>query len=85
VEFIDHGNNGFLITPTDYDKMHVQEQDQYDLDMMYDILERQILPAYYDTPDTWKQIVQNGMRDVRFQFESNRMAKEYYELMYNPE
>ena len=85
VEFIDHGNNGFLITPTDYDKMHVQEQDQYDLDMMYDILERQILPAYYDTPDTWRQIVQNGMRDVRFQFESNRMAKEYYELMYNPE
>ena len=85
VEFIDHGNNGFLITPTDYDKMHVQEQDRYDLDMMYDILERQILPAYYDTPDTWKQIVQNGMRDVRFQFESNRMAKEYYELMYNPE
>ena len=85
VEFIDHGNNGFLITPTDYDKMHVQEQDRYDLDMMYDILERQILPAYYDTPDTWRQIVQNGMRDVRFQFESNRMAKEYYELMYNPE
>lgn len=85
VEFIDHGNNGFLITPTDYEKMHVQEQDQYDLDMMYDILERQILPAYYDTPDTWRQIVQNGMRDVRFQFESNRMAKEYYELMYNPE
>jgi starch phosphorylase len=85
VEFIDHGNNGFLITPTDYDKMHVQEQDQYDLDMLYDILERQILPAYYDNPDTWKQIVQNGMRDVRFQFESNRMAKEYYELMYDPQ
>lgn len=85
VEFMDHGNNGFLIPPTDYDKMHVQEQDQYDLDMLYDILERQILPTYYDTPDTWKQIVQNGMRDVRFRFESNRMAKEYYELMYDPQ
>lgn len=85
VEFMDHGNNGFLIPPTDYDKMHVQEQDQYDLDMLYDILERQILPTYYDTPDTWRQVVQNGMRDVRFRFESNRMAKEYYELMYDPQ
>jgi hypothetical protein len=23
------------------------------------------------------------MRDVRFQFDSNRMANEYYELLYN--
>ncbi len=26
--------------------------------------------------------MKNGMRDVRFQFDSNRMAGEYYELMY---
>jgi starch phosphorylase len=83
VEFIDHGNNGFVVPPADYENMNVHEQDEYDLNMMYDILEQQILPAYYETPDTWRQIVQNGMRDVRFRFESNRMAHEYYELMYN--
>jgi starch phosphorylase len=83
VEFIDHGNNGFVVPPADYEHMNVHEQDEYDLNMMYDILEQQILPAYYETPDTWRQIVQNGMRDVRFRFESNRMAHEYYELMYN--
>ena len=32
--------------------------------------------------DTWRQIIKNGMKDVRFQFDSNRMAREYYELLY---
>jgi glycogen phosphorylase len=83
VEFINHGNNGFVVTPTEYEKMHVQEQDEYDLKMLYDILERQILPIYYEKPEIWKQITKNGMYDVRFRFDSNRMAQEYYDLLYN--
>ncbi|MEJ8843147.1 alpha-glucan family phosphorylase [Lacibacter sp. H375] len=82
-EFANHGNNSFIVPPVDYTAMHVHEQDQYDLDQMYEILERQILPLYYDNFPVWRQITQNGMRDVRFQFDSNRMAHEYYELMYN--
>lgn len=81
-EFINHGNNGFVVPKADYEKMSVQEQDQYDLDKLYEILEKQILPLYYNDRDTWRQIIKNGMRDVRFQFESNRMAHEYYELLY---
>lgn len=81
-EFINHGNNGFVVPKADYDRLSVQEQDQYDLDKLYEILEKQILPLYYNDRDTWRQITKNGMRDVRFQFESNRMAHEYYELLY---
>ncbi len=83
VEFIQHGNNGFVVPPRDYENMHVQDQDQYDLDQLYEILNKQILPTYYDAPDTWRQIVKNGMRDVRFRFDSNRMADQYYTLLYN--
>ncbi len=82
-EFINHGNNGFLIPPADYEKMSTHEQDEYDLKKMYEILETQILPMYYENSDVWRQIVKNGMRDVRWQFDSNRMAKEYYDVMYN--
>ncbi|HEY1113427.1 MAG TPA: alpha-glucan family phosphorylase [Chitinophagaceae bacterium] len=82
-EFMMHGNNGFVVPEADYHKMSVQELDQYDLDQVYDILQNQILPLYYDDPSTWRQIVKNGMRDVQFQFDSNRMANEYYELLYN--
>ncbi|MET0300000.1 MAG: alpha-glucan family phosphorylase [Flavitalea sp.] len=82
-EFVHHGNNGYVVPKGDYDHMNVQEQDQYDLDKIYDILENEILPLYYEDYETWRQVAKNGMRDVRFQFESGRMAAEYYDLMYN--
>ena len=82
-EFINHGNNGFLVPPVDYESMTTHDQDEYDLEKLYDILENQILPIYYENPTVWNQIVKNGMRDVRWQFDSNRMAKEYYEIMYS--
>jgi starch phosphorylase len=62
--------------------MNVHEQDEYDLNHVYDILENQILPLYYEHKDTWRHIVKNGMSDVQVQFDSNRMAEEYYEQMY---
>jgi glycogen phosphorylase len=81
-EFINHGNNGFVVPPIDYENISVHEQDEYDLNKLYEILENQVLPLYYENHEVWRQIIHNGMRDVRFQFDSNRMAKEYYEIMY---
>jgi starch phosphorylase len=83
VEFVKHGINGFVVPPVDYENMSTEAQDQYDLDQIYDILENEILPTYYENPQGWRDIVKNGMKDVQKQFDSNRMAHEYYELMYN--
>jgi starch phosphorylase len=81
-EFINNGNNGFVVPKVDYHDMSVHDQDNYDLEQLYEILNKQILPLYYDNHDTWRQIMKNGMRDVRIQFDSNRMVHEYYELLY---
>lgn len=81
-EFTQHGNNGFVIPKADYANMTVQQQDQYDLDKLYEILEGEMLPLYYNNYDTWRQIAKNGMRDVRIEFESGRMAAEYYDKLY---
>ncbi len=81
-EFVNHGNNGFVIPKADYANMAVHEQDEYDLNKLYEILENNILPLYYNDFSTWRQIVKNGMRDVQFQFDSNRMAHEYYDILY---
>jgi glycogen phosphorylase len=81
-EFIKNGENGFVVPKTDYLNMTVHEQDAYDLNCIYEILNKQILPMYYDDHKRWREVVKNGMRDVRFQFDSNRMAHEYYELLY---
>ncbi|HET9824222.1 MAG TPA: alpha-glucan family phosphorylase [Chitinophagaceae bacterium] len=82
-EFIKDGENGFVVPKTDYSTMTVHEQDAYDLRCIYEILNKRILPTYYDDHNRWRQIVKNGMRDVQHQFDSNRMAREYYELLYN--
>ncbi len=81
-EFINHGHNGFLVPRADYENMTTHDMDEYDLNKVYEILENEVLPLYYDNYDTWRQVTKNGMRDVRFQFDSNRMANEYYELLY---
>jgi starch phosphorylase len=81
-EFVDHGHNGFVVPKADYAKMNTQDQDQYDLNKMYELLEKEVLPMYYEKYETWRQIARNGMRDVRFQFDSGRMAHEYYDLLY---
>ncbi len=81
-EFARHGENSFIVPTADYHEMNIQQQDQYDTDHLYDILENQILPLYYGEKEAWRSVVQTGMRDVRYEFESNRMAAEYYELMY---
>jgi starch phosphorylase len=62
--------------------MTVPEQDELDLNSLYDVLQQQILPLYYENRDTWRQVVKNGMNDVRFQFDSSRMVSEYYEKLY---
>jgi starch phosphorylase len=82
-EFVNHGHNGFVIAKADYEHMNVQQQDEYDLEQLYSILEKEVLPLYYTDRDTWRSIAKNGMRDVRFQFDSGRMAAEYYDLLYN--
>lgn len=81
-EFINNGHNGFVVPDPGYAQMNVHEQDDYDLNKLYEILNNEILPLYYDNYYTWRQVMKNGMRDVRFQFDSNRMAHEYYELLY---
>ena len=81
-EFINHGHNGFVVPKTDYENMETHEQDEYDLNSLYEILENEILPTYYHDYSTWRQIIKNGMQDVRLRFDSNRMAHEYYALLY---
>ena len=81
-EFINHGHNGFVVPKADYAQMVIFEQDQYDLNKLYEILEKEILPLYYNSYPTWRQVIKNGMQDVRFRFDSNRMADEYYENLY---
>lgn len=81
-EFAKHGENSFVVPKADYHNWPQIEQDQFDLNNLYDVLENQIIPTYYENPNQWRKIVQTAMDDVKYQFNSDRMADEYYKLMY---
>lgn len=81
-EFAEHGKNSFIVPAADYKTMSIPDQDEFDINNLFEVLEKEILPAYYDHPEHWRKIVHKGMEDVKDKFESNRMAREYYERMY---
>lgn len=82
-EFAKHGENSFVVPKCDYENMSIYEQDNYDLNKLYELLEDEILPTYYDEPKKWRKIQQSAMNDVKDQFNSDRMADEYYQILYN--
>jgi starch phosphorylase len=81
-EFAKHGENSFVVPKTDYAAMSREEIDDYDCDMLYNILENDILPIFYDNPDQWRQIMKTAMKDVKEDFTSDRMADDYYKEIY---
>jgi starch phosphorylase len=73
--------NSFVLPIVDY-TIPIYLQDQMDLDNLYDMLENEILPMYYDTPKKWWNLVETSMEQVVPYFDSARMVDEYYTKMY---
>ncbi|MBK8491815.1 MAG: alpha-glucan family phosphorylase [Saprospirales bacterium] len=80
-EFAVHGHNAFVIPAAD-PALPVGERDEIDLKSLYRVLENDVLTTYYDRPDAWWQLVATMMKEIRPFFDAERMAKEYYEVMY---
>ncbi|NNC90024.1 MAG: alpha-glucan family phosphorylase [Akkermansiaceae bacterium] len=81
-EFARDGENSFIIPPAP-EGATAEERDQHDLLAFYHILDNKVLPMYYDRPDDWWRLVMQSMEDVYPAFDSDRMASEYYEKLYN--
>lgn len=81
-EFAKNGVNAFVVPQADYENMSVYDQDNFDLENLYNVLENEILPMYYDQPDKWRKVQQQAMDDVKTAFNSDRMADEYYKQIY---
>jgi starch phosphorylase len=83
-----NGRNGWAIgDDTDYDDP--QLQDQMDGESLYDVLENEIIPLYYDRssgnlPVEWIDRMKESIRTLAPQFSMRRMVKEYAEQLYFP-
>jgi starch phosphorylase len=80
-EFAKDKINSFIIPGADA-SLPIHQQDEADADNLYDLLEKEVIPMYYDNHAQWLSVTKNGMKDILPQFDSNRMAAEYYEQLY---
>ena len=80
-EFVSDGENGFLIPHSD-ETLPDNVKDDAEATALLDVLEQTVLPLYYDHPKNFLKVVKTAMKEVEPEFESGRMAKEYYEQLY---
>jgi glycogen phosphorylase len=80
-EFARDKQNSFVI-PAAGAETPQHLQDEKDAAALYDLLENEVIPLYYDNPLAWAALMKNSMQDIIPQFDSIRMAKEYYERLY---
>ncbi len=73
--------NSFLIPPADT-SLSDHEQDSQDAEKLMDILEKKVLPTFYSDPQKWTGIMKNSMKDIIPSFDSDRLAQQYYDLIY---
>jgi len=81
-EFASDKINSFVIPACDT-TLPDHAQDEADANNLYDLIENEILPLYYDYPKKWNEIIKKSMTDINPKFGSDRMADEYYRKLYN--
>ncbi|MDJ0752674.1 MAG: alpha-glucan family phosphorylase [Ardenticatenaceae bacterium] len=83
-----NGANGWAIgSEHEYDNPEVQ--DASDAESLYQLLEQEIVPLYYDRdrdgiPRGWVQVMRESIRSNTAKFSMRRMVKEYAEQLYIP-
>ncbi len=83
-----NGHNGWSIGD-EREYLNADIQTDADADSLYTVLERQIIPTYYDRagdglPHAWIAIMKEAARTVAPQFSMARMVKDYVEQLYLP-
>lgn len=84
-----NGSNGWAIGD-DTEVENIDQQDAADAASLYDVLEKDIIPLFYDNrsadnlPNEWIARMKESIRTLAPQFSTRRMVKEYLETLYLP-
>ena len=82
------GTNGFAIG-VGGEHADWQKQDEIDLGSLYEVLENEVMPMFYDrdeddVPRRWIRRQKNALRTLAWRFSSHRMVTEYVKYCYVP-
>lgn len=77
--------NGFIINPEGTSSIASDaELHQRDYESMMTILEDRVLPMFYEDKEAWADLMQRAIQYASLYFDSDRMAIEYYTILYQP-
>ncbi|MBB5396862.1 alpha-glucan family phosphorylase [Mucilaginibacter sp. AK015] len=80
-EFARDPVNCFLI-PTAPQELQEPQKDEMENKAMLQVLQQKVLPMYYDNPEEWFRIAGTAYEDVVPAFDSDRLARQYYQDLY---
>jgi len=83
-EFARDNENCFVIPPAPNELSPV-EKDTLENRNLLDVLEQRVLPLYYENYGRWLKMVKTAATEIVPPFDSARMAREYYQVMYQPQ
>ena len=87
-EACDHAKNGWALGGKQFPGDR-KKQDDFDAKAIYDTLEKQVVPLFYDrdakgVPQKWVKMTAHSMKTICARFSTHRMVAEYVERYYLP-
>lgn len=84
-----NGKNGWMIGDPEAEYANEYDQNHADAMSIYETLENQLVPAFYDRdtqglPRQWLKMVKEAIRTIGPQFSTTRMIKDYTNQLYVP-
>jgi starch phosphorylase len=80
-EACQHGVNGWQFGDG-YENQDQTAQDQHDLKALYRVLQKEVMPTYYDHREQWITMMRQSVLSTKEAFGMKRMLEEYYEKLY---
>lgn len=59
------------------------DQDKHDLDCLYEVLIKEVIPTYYYDRSKWVEMMKASIEMSQWRFSSDRMVQDYYHLVYD--
>ena len=85
VEGTFNGINGYTVEyPELDDEMPWEERHWKDHECIMNIIEKEIIPTYYNNKREWARLMRQAIRTSEAYFNSDRMVIEYYNRLYHP-
>ncbi|QSZ28098.1 alpha-glucan family phosphorylase [Aceticella autotrophica] len=65
-----------------FESNKIEKLDKNDVDSLYDVLTKKVLPLYYTDKSKWEAMMKESIKTTYDKFSADRMIMEYYDLMY---